>query len=52
MELGYAYHWNGQHQEAVDVMEPLWVDPVITGSPSGSRLHMSSLAGGDASGHV
>jgi eukaryotic-like serine/threonine-protein kinase len=23
-ELGFAYHWNGQHREAIDVLEPMW----------------------------
>jgi serine/threonine protein kinase/tetratricopeptide (TPR) repeat protein len=25
-ELGFAYHWNAQHEEAVAVLEPLWAN--------------------------
>jgi eukaryotic-like serine/threonine-protein kinase len=25
-ELGCAYHWNGQHEEAIAILEPLWVN--------------------------
>jgi serine/threonine protein kinase/tetratricopeptide (TPR) repeat protein len=25
-EMGLAYHWNGQHEEAIAVFEPLWAE--------------------------
>jgi TolB-like protein/Flp pilus assembly protein TadD len=27
-ELGYAYHWHGQHKAALAVLEPLWAEEI------------------------
>jgi Tfp pilus assembly protein PilF len=29
-ELACAYHWNGQHEEAIAIFEPLWANSGTT----------------------
>jgi tetratricopeptide (TPR) repeat protein len=46
-ELGYAYHWNGQHQEAADVLEPMWADSGHSWVALGLAPAYASLGRGD-----